>query len=321
MKKFGGAPKCPVCGKSVYMAEMVKFNDASYHKNCLRCTTCRKTLAANQAYVGSDKKIYCRTHLARVDGQGATATPITKTPAAAAAAKPAEPEKPEESPRSVAPGGKLPKAANAANIKVMAEMVRPHNGPLSQRIFNKYDADQDGSIGTSELHALCMEMGVELNAEQLEVAVKVMDTDGNGTIEYDEFEKWWNTEDRFGKMNRTQEEVEYLQSAYAKFVSFDKDGNGTIEREEFNDLHAMLVEEKYTTHSVDDDWTDMDKDNSGFISFAEYNEWLIERAHTAAPKVEVAGVVRVNPFAAELAAKQAERAAKKEAKEAAKQEQ
>jgi len=124
MKKFGGAPKCPVCGKSVYMAEMVKFNDASYHKNCLRCTTCRKTLAANQAYVGSDKKIYCRTHLARVDGQGATATPVTKTAAAAAAA---EPPKPAEPPRSVAPGGKLPKAANAANIKVMS------HGSSSQR--------------------------------------------------------------------------------------------------------------------------------------------------------------------------------------------
>jgi len=311
MKKFGGAPKCPVCGKSVYMAEMVKFNDASYHKLCLRCTTCRKTLAANQAFVGSDKKIYCRTHLALVDGPKPAATPISKTvaaapkPAGAPAAQPAQP-------RSVAPGGKLPKTANAINANVMAEMVRPHNGPLSQRIFTKYDTDQDGSIGCNELHALCMEMGVEMSPEQLEVAVKVMDTDGNGTIEFDEFEKWWNSEDRFGKMQRTPEEIEYLQSAYAKFVSFDKDGNGTIEREEFNDLHVMLTEEKYTTHTVDDDWADMDRDNSGSISFAEYNEWLIERAHAAAPKVEVAGAVRINPFAAELAAKQAERAAKKQ---------
>jgi len=156
-----------------------------------------------------------------------------------------------------------------------------------------------------------MEMGVEMSPDQIEVALKVMDSDGNGTIELDEFEKWWNSEDRFGKMQRTPEEIEYLQSAYAKFVSFDKDGNGTIEREEFNDLHAMLVEEQYTSHAVDDDWADMDKDDSGSISFAEYNEWLIERAHSAAAKVEIAGVVRVNPFAAELAAKQAERAAKK----------
>jgi len=308
MKKFGGAPKCPVCGKYVYAAEMVKFNDQCYHKTCLRCTTCRKTLAANQAFVGTDKKIYCRPHLARVDGQGAAATPVSKT--VEAAPKPAE-AAPAAEPRSVAPGGKLPKAANAISANVMAEMVRPHNGPLSQRIFNKYDTDQDGSIGTADLHALCMEMGFEMNKEQLEVAIKVMDTDGNGTIEFDEFEKWWNSDDRFGTMQRTPEEIEYLQSAYAKFVSFDKDGNGTIEREEFNDLHAMLVEEKYTTHQVDDDWSDMDKDGSGYISFAEYNEWLIERAHHAAPEVEVAGVVRVNPFAAELAAKQAERAAKK----------
>jgi len=306
MKKFGGAPKCPVCGKSVYAAEMVKFNDQSYHKLCLRCTTCRKSLAANQAFVGSDKQIYCRTHLARVDGHSAPATTVAKT----AGAGP-KPEEPAAQPRSIAPGGKLPKAASNINPMVMAEMVRPHNGPLSQRIFNKYDTDQDGSIGANELHALCMEMGVEMSNEQIEVALKVMDSDGNGTIELDEFEKWWNSEDRFGKMQRTPEEIEYLQSAYAKFVSFDKDGNGTIERDEFNDLHAMLVEEQYTSHAVDDDWADMDKDNSGSISFAEYNEWLIERAHSAAAKVEVAGVVRINPFAAELAAKQAERAAKK----------
>jgi len=312
MKKFGGAPKCPVCGKSVYAAEMVRFNDASYHKLCLRCKTCRKSLAANQAFVGPDKAIYCRTHLARVEGEAnaspAAATPISKVVASEPRTEPAAAPSPA---RSVAPGGKMPKAAANVSAAVMAEMVRPHNGPLSQRIFNKYDTDQDGSIGTSELHALCLEMGVELNKEQLEVAVKVMDTDGNGTIEFDEFEKWWNSEDRFGKMQRTPEEIEYLQGAFAKFVSFDTDGNGTIERNEFDALHAMLVEEKYTSHGVEDDWADMDKDASGFISFAEYNEWLIERAHAAAPQVEVAGVVRVNPFAAELAAKQAARAAKK----------
>jgi len=312
MKKFGGAPKCPVCGKSVYMAEMVKFNDESYHKLCLRCTTCRKTLAANQAFVGPEKKIYCRTHLARAEGaeNAGPATPISKV--AASTPKPPSASGPEQPPRSVAPGGKLPKNANALNIGAMNQIMRPRGGALSQRIFNKYDTDEDGSIGTGELHALCMEMGVELNPEQLEVAIKVMDTDGNGTIEYDEFAKWWNSEDRFGQMQRTPEEIEYLQSAYAKFVSFDQDGNGTIERNEFDSLHAMLVEEQYTTHSVDDDWADMDRDNSGSISFAEYNEWLIQRAHNAAPKAEIGGVVRVNPFAAELAAKQAQRAAAKQ---------
>jgi len=318
MRKFGGAPKCPVCGKSVYAAEMVKFNDASYHKLCLRCKTCRKSLAANQAFVGPDKCIYCRPHLTRaVEAQHASApgpaVPISKVVASEPKKESAAPAAPAPGPaRSVNPGGKMPKAAAKINPNVMADMMKPHATSLSQRIFQKYDTDEDGSIGVKELHALCLEMGYELSPEQLEVAIKVMDSDGNGTIELSEFEAWWNSEDRFGKMQRTPEEIEYLQSAYAKFVSFDQDGNGTIERNEFDSLHAMLVEEKYTTHSVEDDWTDMDKRACGSVSFAEYNEWLIERAHSAAAQVEVAGIVRINPFAAELAAKQAERAAKKQ---------
>ena len=316
MKKFGGAPKCPVCDKAVYATEMVKFNDVAYHRQCLRCHTCKKAVAANQAFLGPDRAVYCRAHLPRAAAAGTGgAQAQTKAPAAAAAktvaeqAAPAKPSK-AEPPKSVAPGGKLPKTTEKVSAEVMAEMTKPHTGPLSERVFAKYDTDGDGSISSKELHALCMEMGTLLSAEQLEMALKVMDTDGNGTIEYNEFEKWWNTEDRFAQMKRTPEELEYLQSALAKFVSFDKDGNGTIERAEFDALHAMLVEEHYTAHTTDEDWADMDSTASGHVSFAQYNEWLVERARALEAKAEVAGATRINPFAEELAARQAQRAAK-----------
>lgn len=316
MKKFGGAPKCPVCSKSVYATEMVRFNEAAYHKQCLRCATCRKSLAANQAFVGPEKTIYCRAHLPAPTAE-APARSVAQTVAATGtpAAPPAEPH-------SVAPGGRVPKAARAPGVGalVAGALRSPQSGALSARVFAKYDADGDGSIGAGELRALCMEMGVVLSAAQLDAALRVMDTDGSGTIELDEFERWWASEDRFGQMQRTPAEIEYLQAAFARFVGFDTDGNGTVDRAEFAALHDALVADGYTTHARDDDWDDMDRDRSGAISFAEYHAWLVDRARAAQARTDASGTTHPNPFAAELAAKQAARAAAAAASSADKKE-
>ena len=38
MPQYGGAPKCPRCGKSVYHAEMIKTNEQAWHKMCHKCS-------------------------------------------------------------------------------------------------------------------------------------------------------------------------------------------------------------------------------------------------------------------------------------------
>ncbi|XP_063726799.1 muscle LIM protein 1-like [Symsagittifera roscoffensis] len=38
------SPSCVQCGKSVYFNEEVKFQDRSWHKECLKCKTCSKKL-------------------------------------------------------------------------------------------------------------------------------------------------------------------------------------------------------------------------------------------------------------------------------------
>eukprot|EP01132_Coremiostelium_polycephalum_P007696 gene7696-9467_t len=60
--KFGGAPKCPVCQKSVYAAEKaIGPGSQDYHKMCLVCVNCKKmvdstTLCENDSKVSVSKQ-------------------------------------------------------------------------------------------------------------------------------------------------------------------------------------------------------------------------------------------------------------------------
>lgn len=153
-------------------------------------------------------------------------------------------------------------------------MMSPGTGSLSQRVFQKYDEDSDGSIGVAALKKLCMELGYLLSDDEIAMAIRVLDTDGNGTIEFDEFERWWKQDKRFERLRRSEPEMAFLNGAFASFISFDTDGNGTIDRTEFTKLHAVIQTSGYPTHDEETDWQDMDRDGSGSISFSEYVEWL-----------------------------------------------
>uniref|UniRef100_A0A7S0CXD8 LIM zinc-binding domain-containing protein n=1 Tax=Amorphochlora amoebiformis TaxID=1561963 RepID=A0A7S0CXD8_9EUKA len=59
MPKFGGAPKCRVCKKSVYAMELMKYDDQIYHKTCFRCLECKKVLLPKSVAMMSGD-LYCK---------------------------------------------------------------------------------------------------------------------------------------------------------------------------------------------------------------------------------------------------------------------
>jgi len=58
-------------------------------------------------------------------------------------------------------------------------------------IFSRYDQNDDGVLQTSELGNLATELGTPLEEEELNAAMKVIDTDSSGVIEFEEFVDWW----------------------------------------------------------------------------------------------------------------------------------
>ena len=63
--------------------------------------------------------------------------------------------------------------------------------PASRLIFDKYDTDKSGVIDKHELLAMCKEMGRVLSPFEHENAMRVLDSNQDGTVSYEEFLAWW----------------------------------------------------------------------------------------------------------------------------------
>jgi Ca2+-binding EF-hand superfamily protein len=57
--------------------------------------------------------------------------------------------------------------------------------------FDEFDSDGDGTIDEAEFTALVAALGVRFDAGQVYTAFMAIDIDGNGRIEFGEFESWW----------------------------------------------------------------------------------------------------------------------------------
>ena len=54
--------KCTKCTKSVYAMEKLEVEGKPYHKLCLKCETCNKTLSLGN-YAALEGRFYCKPHI------------------------------------------------------------------------------------------------------------------------------------------------------------------------------------------------------------------------------------------------------------------
>jgi len=67
-----------------------------------------------------------------------------------------------------------------------------------KEIFRKFDEDNSQSIDALEFQRLCHALGYEFTSRsEVDKAVEMLDDDSSGTIEWDEFRNWWQSNDKF----------------------------------------------------------------------------------------------------------------------------
>lgn len=59
------------------------------------------------------------------------------------------------------------------------------------QIFEHFDGDRNGRIDRSEFKGLMHALGVRAPDAELDGNFDVIDSNGNGTIEFNEFGLWW----------------------------------------------------------------------------------------------------------------------------------
>jgi len=69
-------------------------------------------------------------------------------------------------------------------------------------IFNAIDSDRSGSLTKEEVGKAAELLGFSLSAEKLDEAFHKMDEDGNGRVDLQEFEHWWNSDDDSSEIHK-----------------------------------------------------------------------------------------------------------------------
>ncbi|CAK8563305.1 unnamed protein product [Lathyrus sativus] len=132
-----------------------------------------------------------------------------------------------------------------------------------REIFRRFDMDSDGSLTMLELAALIRSLGLKPSGDQVQVMLSKMDSNRNGSVEFDEL---------VGAImpNMMNEEVLVNQEQLiGVFKCFDRDGNGYISAAELAGAMAKMGQ-PLTYKELREMIKEADVDGDGVISFTEF---------------------------------------------------
>ncbi|XP_010256099.1 PREDICTED: calcium-dependent protein kinase 10-like [Nelumbo nucifera] len=144
-------------------------------------------------------------------------------------------------------------------MRVIAEHLSVEEVEVISDMFKLMDTDNNGKITYEELKAGLHKVGSQLAEPEMKLLMEVADVDGNGTLDYGEFVAVTIHLQRM-------ENDEHFRRA---FVFFDRDGSGYIEVDE---LREALSDESGQADAevLNDIIHEVDTDKDGRISYEEF---------------------------------------------------
>ncbi|XP_063428905.1 calmodulin-beta-like [Mytilus trossulus] len=126
--------------------------------------------------------------------------------------------------------------------------------------FGLFDKDKNGQITSAELGTVMRSLGQNPTNADITEMIQEVDSDGSGTINFDEFKKM------MGKKMENSDPVEDLREA---FKIFDKNNDGKIDP---NELKKVMVNigEKLTDEEANEMIKEADVDGDGKVNYEEF---------------------------------------------------
>lgn len=149
----------------------------------------------------------------------------------------------------------------------MAEELSPEQVEQYRAAFSRCDTDEDGKINVQELGEVMKALGQNLSEADLKKIIASVDTDGDGTISFQEF---LAVVAKKMKNGPTEEELRMV------FRAFDLNGDGHISVEELK--QAMVqVGEQLSQEELDTMIHEADVDKDGKVNYEEFVRILTQK--------------------------------------------
>ncbi|CAN0368049.1 unnamed protein product, partial [Discosporangium mesarthrocarpum] len=132
-------------------------------------------------------------------------------------------------------------------------------------IFELFDCDRDGFLTQSEIREILWSLGQHPTEDDMEDMIRKHDTNGNGTLEFDEFKKLF--QERLTFKNTREEYAE-------AFRAVDKNKDGKLSIGELNRL-MVGVGCELTETELHEIFGKFDMDSDGRIDNNEFIDYML----------------------------------------------